>query len=534
LNDPSKAGLLLVKRRKMRESLIAYAQGIDIPSVPVKEDGDIEDFDRALTEGGSVRTGVAAHHIILMNKLQETMLKPYGRLMVFMPPGSAKSTYVDVVAPTWFMGKFPGSRIILASYGSDLAKKHGTKARAVVKQDMYMGTFNTTISKDTGAREMWALENESEYMAGGLLSGLTGNRAIGVIIDDPIKGRAEAESKTVRDKVYAAFEDDLRTRFLPKAWMILIQTRWHDEDLGGRLLPEDYDGASGPIQCRDGMVWDVLNIPAKCERQDDPLGRNVGEYLWPEWFDAMHWYQYEPRPGDPDSPNERTWAALYQQKPRPDHGNQWEREWVNWYKVGEHPTYLNVYCSSDYAVSDGEGDYTEHGIGGLDRDGELWLLDWWYGQSPPDVTIDALLMMCKRWNCKRGFNEKGIIQKAIEPLFKQRQRQLGINVKIEYLPSIGDKIARFQNFRGMGSSGKVHVPDCPWGHRLVDQLCVFPGRSLDDAVDVCSGFGRGLEGMVWSKVMAIPEEKKKGLVFGSWEWLTHGTENMDHDKPRIF
>jgi hypothetical protein len=91
--------------------------------------------------GGSIETGLAAHHILLMQKLQETMEKKYGRLMVFMPPGGAKSTYCSVVAPTWYMGKYPGSQIILASYGTDLAKKHGSKGRMIVEQPHFMDAF---------------------------------------------------------------------------------------------------------------------------------------------------------------------------------------------------------------------------------------------------------------------------------------------------------------------------------------------------------------------------------------------------------
>jgi predicted phage terminase large subunit-like protein len=519
----------------MRESLIGFAQNIDIPGAPVKDDETLDDFDRTMALGRGIETGISAHHILLMNKLQETMEKPYGRLMVFMPPGGAKSTYGSVVAPTWYMGRYPGSRIILTSYGTELAKKHGTKARAIVRQQNYQNAFGCTLSKETGAREMWALTNNSEYMSGGLLSGITGNRANGIIIDDPIKGRAEAESKVIRDRTLEAFQDDLKTRFLPQAWMVLIQTRWHDEDLAGLLLPDDYDGESGAIKCRDGLTWEVINLPAKCEREDDPLGRKVGDYLWPEWFDEKHWFQYEPRPGDVDSPNERTWSALYQQRPRPDHGNQFERDWVNWYDLGRHPKYLNYYSASDYSVSDGEGDFTEHGIAGLDQHGELWLVDWWYGQNPPDITIDALLRLAKLWGVRHGFDEKGLIEKAIKPAFQMRQRQMGIYMTIDYLPTIGDKVARFQSFRHMASSGKLHVPRCPWGERLVDQLCVFPGRAKDDAVDVCSLFGRGLEEMVWSRNLVPETDQPSGIVFGSWEWLTHGTEHgLPDKKPRVF
>jgi predicted phage terminase large subunit-like protein len=485
--------------------------------------------------------------------------------MVFMPPGGAKSTFGSVVAPVWYMGKYPGSRIILTSYGTELAKKQGTKARALVRQRAYQEAFGTTLSKETGAREMWALRHPtnpdalgSEYMSGGLLSGITGNRANGVVIDDPIKGRAEADSPTIRQRTIEAYEDDLRTRFLPKAWMVIIQTRWHDEDLAGSLLPEDYDGESGLIQCRDGMVWDVINLVGKVTSEkmalDDPLGRPIGPvnpadnpkkadgstdlvasgYMWPEWFTAEHWALYEPRPGEENSPAERTWVALYQQKPRPDHGRQFERDWVNWYELGTHPKYLNVYTASDYSVSDGMGDSTEHGVGGLDETGNLWLLDWWYGQHPPDITIDALLNLAKRHGATNGFDEAGVIEKAIKPQFSQRQRQTGIYLAISYLPTIGKKIARFQSFRGLASSGKLWVPRCPWGQRLVDHLCKFKeGVTIDDVADVCGLFGRGLENMLWSKERC-PKEPKKGLQFGSWDWLCTGTEGDKKPAARLF
>jgi hypothetical protein len=113
----------------------------------------------------------------------------------------------------------------------------------------------------------------------------------------------------------------------------------------------------------------------------------------------------------------------------------------------------------------------------------------------------------------------------------QRTRQTYLS--IDYLPTIGDKVARFQSFRGLASRGQLWVPNCPWGHRLVDQLCVFPGKARDDGVDVCSLFGRGLEGMLWSKAK-VPQEPKKGLKFGSWDWITHGTEDEGPKQPRVF
>jgi predicted phage terminase large subunit-like protein len=151
------------------------------------------------------------------------------------------------------------------------------------------------------------------------MAGLTGNRAHGALIDDPIKGREQADSPTIREKTWGAYTDDLQTRLIPGGWIGLIQTRWHENDLAGRLLPKGYAGESGLIKCTDGNVWEVINLPAECERADDPLHRRIGEMLWPEWFDAKHW--------GPFRLQSRTWAALFQQRPRPDEGGIFKEAW---------------------------------------------------------------------------------------------------------------------------------------------------------------------------------------------------------------
>lgn len=539
---PQEAAQELLRRQRMRESLIGFASEIDIPGVAVKPE-DEEDDDVVDPIFRPVSTGLASHHILLLNKLQETMSRPYGRLMVFMPPGSAKSTYATVVAPTWIMAKIPEYRIILGSYNIELAKKQGAKARNICQQEKYQGAFNTEIDRTTNAKHLWKLGNKSEYMSAGLNSGVTGNRANGVVIDDPIRGRADAESDTIRDTIWGAWRDDVQTRLLPGGWVIWIQTRWHYDDPAGRLLPENYDGESGVIKCRDGMDWEVLNIVAKIENEkqerNDPLGRKVGEYLWPEWFDKTYWKQYEPVPGDPDSPSLKSWASLFQQNPKPDTGNQWDEDFTTWYEIGKHPKYLNLFAASDYALSteeDGDDpDYTEHGIAGLDENGDIWLIDWWWGQDTPDVTIDAFVRLCKKWGVRQGFGEKGLIQKAIEPQFQHKKRQLKHQISMKYLPTITKKEARFWSFRALGASGKVHIPDCPWGRRLHEQLCAFPQKRRgyhDDGVDVCSLFGRGLQNMKWSRAK-VPTKRKSGVVFGSWEWLTMGSEETE-EHPEAF
>lgn len=196
--------------------------------------------------------------------------------MGLMPPGSAKSTYTSVVFPTHYLGRFQKRSIIVASYGSELPKKFGRRARSIVQQPIFRRIFDSELSEESAAVDEWSLSNGSEWMAAGILTGITGNRADGIIWDDLIKGREQADSELVRNKTWDAYFDDLLTRKKPNAFEIGIVTRWHEDDPAGRILPEDYNGETGWIKCRDGNDWYVVCLPAICERADDPLGRKIG------------------------------------------------------------------------------------------------------------------------------------------------------------------------------------------------------------------------------------------------------------------
>lgn len=320
--DPALAAAEILRRQRSRTSLAHYTQAIDIPGAPAVP-GDLvsEQFK-------PIESRVAQHHVILVDALQRTMTRNEGRLMVFMPPGAAKSTYASVVAPTWAMGRTPGHRIILASYASNIATKQSRKARAICRQLGYTSIWpeRPRLLDDQRAVDEWSLTNGSEFMAAGLLAGITGNRANGVIIDDPIANREQADSPTIREKIYAEYIDTALTRLLPNGYVILIMTRWHEDDLAGAILPVGYEGESGMIDCRDGKTWEVICLQAECERDDDPLGRKRGEFLWPEWFPESHWRTWRDNPLA-----QRTWSALYQQRPAPLAGVHFSRDMFKWY-----------------------------------------------------------------------------------------------------------------------------------------------------------------------------------------------------------
>ena len=486
----------LLRRRRARRSLVDFSQSIAIPGAPISDEPDEWQFK-------PIETAVALHHRVVMEAIQRCIETPSGRLMIFAPPGSAKSTYASVVTPPWAMARQPGFKVILSSYASTPAERQSKRARSIVGTKDYAALWPDGVMLKAGSSAVneWELTNDSGLLAVGILGAVTSARADLLIIDDPVAGREEAESETIRRKTKQAYDDDLLTRLKPRASVILIQTRWHEDDLAGSILPEDYAGQSGPVVCRDGQVWEVLNIQAKAERTDDPLGRKVGAYLWPEWFDARHWANYEG--------NARTWSSLYQQRPAPDTGGQFEREWFEWYD--EPPANLRRYGASDLAVTElsleTNPDFSEHGIFGQDQHANLYVLDWWFGQTKPDITIAAMLALHKQWQVQGWWDEGGVIRRAIEPLMKRVMNEQKSWIHVDYLPSVADKVARVASFRGLASGGKVFLPrGKPWATRLVDQLCAFPYGRYDDAVDVCGNIGRALD--VMQNARKPPEKEK--------------------------
>ena len=320
-------------------------------------------------------------------------------------------------------------------------------------------------------------------MACGILGGITGNRAHGIVIDDPIKGRQQADSETVRKTTFAAYEDDLLTRLIPGGWVVIIQTRWHEDDLAGRILPADWSGESGDIACRDGNTWRVLCLQAECETMTDPLKRKAGEMLWPEWFDDKHWQQFRL--------NRRTWSSLYQQKPAPDAGILFRKEDMATYE--KLPSNLRIIGASDSAVTPDDGDWTEHGIMGIGPNGERYLLDWWRGQTGPEAWIEKQVDMIAKWKPIKWFGETGPIRRAIEGRLRQRMIEREAMCAVEWLPHIGDKPTKAQSIIATAGSGLLFWPRAAWVPELQRQCLVFPAGSPDDGVDTLGLLGRGAD-----------------------------------------
>ena len=426
--------------------------------------------------------------------------------MVFMWPGAAKSSYSSKRFPGYYLGRFPKKNIISASYGEGLASNFGRIVRNTLDMPEYRNLFDTKLSEDSRAKGEWETQEGGTYFAAGVGGGITGRRADLGLIDDPVKGRENADSETERKNIWNWYLSDFYSRLKPNAAQIVIQTRWHEQDLSGKLLPKDWDGDSGTFIGYGGQEWTVICIPAQA-RENDILGREPGEWAWTEWCSVEEWERIKQVQTEEDS---RNWYSLYQQTPHPEEGIFFKREWFKRFKLGEEPE-LSLYGASDIAVTKDGGDFTEHGIGGFDTARNLYFIDWWSGQVSSDEAIESLLGLVKLHNPIYWAAEVGVIRRAIEPFLKSRMTDTGNFVHFDWLPHIGDKGANAAAFKGLASMGKVYIPYTEWGEELINQLVKFiPNTNYkDDKVDVCGYFGRMLNKTFGPTLRVVEKEPIK-------------------------
>lgn len=460
---------MAARRELARRSLADFACMVDIPTVPLTDEADEDKFSVLRLDS------LAAHHLLLCQRLQEVEAGEIPNLMILMPPGSAKSTYTDVVFIPWFMSRRPRSHVILASYASEIAEKQGRRARQLIGSRSFLNLTGRALRSDNRAVHQWTLDNGSEFMAGGLLSGLTGNRAALGVIDDPMRGREAAQSQVVRDKTWDAYLDDFCSRLIPGAPQVMILTRWHEDDPAGRILPERWDGESGWFDGRDGRRWYVVCLPAEADRADDPLGRRIGETLWPEWFSAEHWAPFKAFP--------RTWGSLYQQKPKPQEGAIFQVGMLQ--VVDAIPAGVVKWCRGwDFAASDA-GDFTAGGKLGKLADGRFIIADMARERYLADKR-DALLR-----NTTRADGHSVRVSIPQDPGQAGKSQVLYLTrelagYSVHSSPETGDKVTRAEPFAAQVNVGNVLMLRAPWNRDLVEELRAFDSGKFDDQVDALS------------------------------------------------
>lgn len=416
----------------------------------------------------------SAHHELLIKELESLERGDFNRLMFFLPPGSAKSTYASVLFPPWFAGRNPGKSLMAVSHTAELAERFGRRVRNIVGAPEFSSVFGHGLADDSTSAGRWETAKGSEYFAAGVGGSVTGRRADLVVIDDPVRSREDADSERNRETTWQWYVNDLLTRLKPGAKQVLVMTRWHQDDLAGRILEREAD------------KWRVVKLPM-IAGADDPLGRAAGEQLWPEWFTEE---MIETAKQDA-----RSWTALYQQEPVPEEGAYFKGEWFGVYDQA--PELLSIYGASDYAVTEDGGDLTEHGVFGVDQNANIYVLDWWRGQTAPDVWIERFCDLVLAHRPMTWFGESGVIRRSVEPFMMKRMQERNAYCTVEWLASIADKAARARSIQARASMGKVWLPrHAPWKADVISQLLTFPAAKHDDAVDVFSLIGRGLDQMV--------------------------------------
>jgi predicted phage terminase large subunit-like protein len=414
----------------------------------------------------------AKHHQLLIAELEKVASGETRRLAFFLPPGSAKSTYGSVLFPPWFMAN-ANANVLAASHTIELAEKWGRRVRNLVSEHSL--ELGISPAPDNQAAGRWALTTGAEYYAAGVGTGIAGFRAKLGLIDDPIRSRQDADSELIRDRIWDWYINDFRTRLVPGAAEILIQTRWHEDDLAGRALQHN--------------EWRVVSLPAIAEANDQ-LGRKPGE---PLWSDGSYGYGEQIQEIRKTTPP-RTWSALYQQRPAPEDGDYFKAEWLRPYTAKPAVETMRIYGASDYAVTADGGDYTVHGVIGLDPSGQPWLLDVWRGQTDSATWIDAWCDMVLEWKPMEWGEEGGQIRAAVGPFIDRRARERGVFVYRRQIPSKHDKAVRAQSIRGLMAMRGLMVPiNAPWYEALRSELLAFPAGKHDDQVDVLSLIGQLLD-----------------------------------------
>ncbi len=424
----------------------------------------------------------APHHRLLIHALEELARGVIDFLLVEMPPGSAKSTYVNYLFPAWFLALF-NSDVLTASHSSELAERWGRKTRNLITSAGPL--LGTGLASDSSAAYRWSTTEGGEYYAVGVGVGIMGFRAALGIIDDPFGSREDAESKRIRDRVWEWYLNDFSSRLRPGAKRVIMHQRFHEDDLAGRVVKQ--------LEAI-GKPYRRLKIRAEAT-EDDPLGRAPGEMLWddPKGYDYGRFLRDRKLELAADP---RTWSSLYQQEPTPDTGDYFRVEWLKPIARNLVPpaSLLRIYGASDYAVTSGGGDYTVHLVAGIDADQRLYVLDVWRAQADSFVWVDAWCDLVRLWKPIEWAEEGGQINASVGPFLERTAIERQAYTYRRQFPSRHDKAVRAQSIRGRVAMQGLYIPaDAAWRAEFEAELLRFPAATHDDQVDALSLLGQLLD-----------------------------------------
>lgn len=426
------------------------------------------------------------HHRLICEHLEAVERGDIKRLLIEAPPRHTKSELASRRFPAWWIGRHPEHQIISASYNDLIGTDIGRDVRNIVRSPDYQNVFpGVELAEDSAAAGRWHTSSGGSYLATGVGGTMTGYGAHLGIIDDAIKNREEADSERVRDTIWHWYTSTFYTRLMPGGAIVMMTTRWHEDDLASRVQQSE--------------KWAVLKLPAIANE-----GTKDERALWPEWYPLpeLHKIRSVLPPRD--------WQALYQQEPRAEQGAYIKRAWFDErYERMPARESVNVYMASDFGVAvPKEGrdpDYTEHGVFGVDAADNLFVLDWWHGQTSSDVWIEELINLFVKWKPHCWFGEGGVIRHAIEPFLTKRMRERKAYSRIEWLNPVKSKATDGRAFQGRAALGKVRFGRQVWAERVISNVVGFPGATHDDPFDVMAKMCRAID---MAHPAILPPEKK--------------------------
>jgi len=454
--------------------------------------------------------------------LQQLEYGEFSNLIICVPPRHGKTMLLkNYIA--WTEGRHPDGNSAYASYNGDYAMEVGSAIRDEILNNPLFGEVFPAFMLRKGAkssRKMTSTMKGSLYFVGrkGALTG-RGYDRVGVC-DDLFKDAAEADSDIIREVAWKWFTKVFMTRRQNQSRTVLINTRWHSDDHIGRLT----DPNNPAYDPEEAKRWKVILLPALAE-VGDILGRTPHEALWPSRF-SVEFLEQQKRL-DP-----RGFSALYQQKPSPDDGTYFRRDWISLYNKDDRPdvSKMRIYAASDHAVGETlKHDATVMLIAGICPAKKLWLLDCWWDRKDTGVVVEAMLDMALRWKPIWWWAEKGHITKAIGPWLEKRKQERAIVLNIDYVVPAASKEQRARSAQGLMSTKRVMFPRAAlWTNRAMHELLQFPHGNNDDFVDTISHLSAKVHAII-AKREAPPNTEAAEGTWGWWKQRFKQAE--DRDRP---
>lgn len=439
----------------------------------------------------------APHHEWLCSALEKIANREILRMMISMPPGHAKSTYATHRFPAWYMGNFPEHKYIQAGHTQDFVdEEFGKRVRGIIASEKFSEVFpGIELDPFSKAASRFALAgHKGKYLGRGVGGGIAGFRANCAAVDDPFATREDAESAGIRKKIYDWFNADLMTRLLPRSPLFIVATRWHTDDLCGRIEKLNAEKLGTP----NHIPWEIINLPAIAEGNDDVLGRSEGEALWPAFYDISHLMSLR------SNLSARDWNSLYQGHPIDSIGGTFQSNWIQRYdsyprnEINENGivTRINirrVIVSVDTAAKTNErNDYTAITVWIEDLFHKHYLVEVIQRRVEFQEMVELIEDTVHKWNrTLTGTKVAAILieDKGSGTQYIQTRSDKAPAPVIAIEVGVTSKEFRFDGVTPMFEAGEVLLPEsASWLPAYESELLAFPTGTYDDQVDSTSQY----------------------------------------------